>query len=412
MGTVGGDDFGFGEKNENLLDYWNPASCPNLHCDKFMKSSTTSSVSLCKPAPFMDGACSSGSMSCSSLTTGCDLHALEREEMGFEGSMLSPHQGTFPSQDSRFSEIASPFDPFLDTSIVQATSPTEQPSKDHHRNVGNSGVSIGRLDGKKRKRTAENPPIESSSQFNSVQTIKEDEKRDVKSSKGDDEMKSKIVQKPGANTAKPSSKQGMEQPQNGDAPKEGYIHVRARRGQATNSHSLAERVRRERISERMKFLQDLVPGCSKVTGKALMLDEIINYVQSLQKQVEFLSMKLATVNPQMDSNIERILSEDLLSMKLAMNNLQVESDIQRILSKDILNSQGGVPLLLDFSPGHCLSDPFVNSSRQGTSHAGTAARSIENTIPGVWDDDLHSIVQMGFGTEVPFDIEPNSKITR
>ncbi|KAM7273584.1 hypothetical protein ACFE04_028248 [Oxalis oulophora] len=77
----------------------------------------------------------------------------------------------------------------------------------------------------------------------------------------------------------------------------GYIHVRARRGQATDSHSLAERVRREKISERMKILQRLVPGCDKVTGKALMLDEIINYVQSLQNQVEFLSMKLATVNP-------------------------------------------------------------------------------------------------------------------
>ncbi|KAK1422408.1 hypothetical protein QVD17_25506 [Tagetes erecta] len=77
----------------------------------------------------------------------------------------------------------------------------------------------------------------------------------------------------------------------------GYIHVRAKRGQATDSHSLAERVRREKISERMKLLQAIVPGCDKVTGKALMLDEIINYVQSLQNQVEFLSMKLASVNP-------------------------------------------------------------------------------------------------------------------
>lgn len=76
-----------------------------------------------------------------------------------------------------------------------------------------------------------------------------------------------------------------------------YIHVRARRGQATDSHSLAERVRREKISERMKLLQALVPGCDKVNGKALMLDEIINYVQSLQNQVEFLSMKLASANP-------------------------------------------------------------------------------------------------------------------
>eukprot|EP00258_Populus_trichocarpa_P035479 XP_024451498.1 uncharacterized protein LOC18096237 [Populus trichocarpa] len=69
-------------------------------------------------------------------------------------------------------------------------------------------------------------------------------------------------------------------------PPEDYIHVRARKGQATDSHSLVERVRREKISERMKLLQDLVPGCNKVTGKAFMLDEIINYVQSLQRQVE------------------------------------------------------------------------------------------------------------------------------
>jgi len=36
----------------------------------------------------------------------------------------------------------------------------------------------------------------------------------------------------------------------------------------------------------MKYLQDLVPGCNKIAGKAGMLDEIINYVQSLQRQVE------------------------------------------------------------------------------------------------------------------------------
>ncbi|KAL9328138.1 hypothetical protein ACSQ67_003141 [Phaseolus vulgaris] len=86
--------------------------------------------------------------------------------------------------------------------------------------------------------------------------------------------------------------------------KQDYIHVRARRGQATDSHSLAERARREKISERMKILQDLVPGCNKVIGKALVLDEIINYIQSLQRQVEFLSMKLEAVNSRMPSGIE------------------------------------------------------------------------------------------------------------
>ncbi|KAG6515781.1 transcription factor bHLH48-like [Zingiber officinale] len=79
-----------------------------------------------------------------------------------------------------------------------------------------------------------------------------------------------------------------------------YVHVRARRGQATNIHSLAERARREKINARMKLLQELVPGCSKITSTALVLDEIINHVQSLQRQVEFLSMRLAAINPRID----------------------------------------------------------------------------------------------------------------
>ncbi|KQJ98754.1 transcription factor bHLH49 isoform X1 [Brachypodium distachyon] len=103
----------------------------------------------------------------------------------------------------------------------------------------------------------------------------------------------------------------------GERQKEGYVHVRARSEQATNSHSIAEKLRREKISERMKLLQDLVPGCSKVTGKAVMLDEIINYVQSLQRQVEFLSMKLSTVNPRLGVDIELLLAKDILPFSWA-----------------------------------------------------------------------------------------------
>ncbi|KEH31883.1 basic helix loop helix (bHLH) DNA-binding superfamily protein, putative [Medicago truncatula] len=45
--------------------------------------------------------------------------------------------------------------------------------------------------------------------------------------------------------------------------------------------------RREKISERIKMLEDLVPRYTKlVIGKTLMLYEIINYIQSLQHQVE------------------------------------------------------------------------------------------------------------------------------
>ncbi|KAL6133892.1 hypothetical protein ACLB2K_066125 [Fragaria x ananassa] len=99
-----------------------------------------------------------------------------------------------------------------------------------------------------------------------------------------------------------------------DADKVPYVHVRARRGQATDSHSLAERARREKINARMKLLQELVPGCNKISGTALVLDEIINHVQSLQRQVEFLSMRLATVDPRIDSNLDQLLATESLSL--------------------------------------------------------------------------------------------------
>ncbi|XP_047945364.1 transcription factor UNE12-like isoform X3 [Salvia hispanica] len=65
--------------------------------------------------------------------------------------------------------------------------------------------------------------------------------------------------------------------------------VRARRGQATDPHSIAERLRRERISERIKALQEIVPSCTK-TDRAAMLDEILDYVKFLRLQVKVLSM--------------------------------------------------------------------------------------------------------------------------
>ncbi|KAL6181712.1 hypothetical protein ACLB2K_048361 [Fragaria x ananassa] len=98
------------------------------------------------------------------------------------------------------------------------------------------------------------------------------------------------------------------------------VHVRARRGQATDSHSLAERVRRGKINERMRCLQDIVPGCSKTMGMAVMLDEIINYVQSLQNQVEFLSMKLTAASSFHDFNSE---TEDAMETMQRAKELEI-----------------------------------------------------------------------------------------
>ncbi|KAL2652585.1 hypothetical protein R1flu_020713 [Riccia fluitans] len=65
--------------------------------------------------------------------------------------------------------------------------------------------------------------------------------------------------------------------------------IRAKRGCATHPRSIAERVRRTRISERMRKLQELVPNMDKQqTNTADMLDEAVEYVKQLQRQVQFL----------------------------------------------------------------------------------------------------------------------------
>ncbi|CAL0302804.1 unnamed protein product [Lupinus luteus] len=168
-------------------------------------------------------------------------------------------------------------------------------------------------------------------------------------------------------------------------PPKDYIHVRARRGQATDSHSLAERVRREKISERMKLLQDLVPSCNKVIGKALMLDEIINYVQSLQRQVEFLSMKLATVNTRMDFNIESLISKDIFQSNnsLAHPTLPLDSSAEGFYGQQ--------------HPQNSM-DTLDDSVYQNIAMQLSSLNESSSQYPVAFSEgDLNTIVQMGFG---------------
>ncbi|AAG28816.1 bHLH transcription factor GBOF-1, putative [Arabidopsis thaliana] len=124
-----------------------------------------------------------------------------------------------------------------------------------------------------------------------------------------------------------------EEAMNGDEtqkPKD-VVHVRAKRGQATDSHSLAERVRREKINERLKCLQDLVPGCYKAMGMAVMLDVIIDYVRSLQNQIEFLSMKLSAASACYDLNSLDIEPTDIFQG----GNIHSAAEMERILRESV-----------------------------------------------------------------------------
>ncbi|KAL0365797.1 UNVERIFIED_CONTAM: Transcription factor [Sesamum radiatum] len=69
--------------------------------------------------------------------------------------------------------------------------------------------------------------------------------------------------------------------------------VRAKRGCATHPRSIAERVRRTRISDRIRKLQELVPNMDKQTNTADMLDEAVAYVKFLQKQIQWVHLLFA-----------------------------------------------------------------------------------------------------------------------
>ncbi|XP_073124280.1 uncharacterized protein [Henckelia pumila] len=76
-------------------------------------------------------------------------------------------------------------------------------------------------------------------------------------------------------------------------PKGGRVHnssgkTRASRGSATDPQSLYARKRRERINERLRILQGLVPNGTKV-DISTMLEEAVQYVKFLQLQIKLLS---------------------------------------------------------------------------------------------------------------------------
>ncbi|XP_021755999.1 transcription factor bHLH49-like isoform X1 [Chenopodium quinoa] len=256
--------------------------------------------------------------------------------------------------------------------------------------------------GKKRKRGNQDAEAERS---NGTQQHSDETRKNIS------EIQQKGEQNLTPTGNKSNGKHVKQSSQASDSAKEEYIHVRARRGQATNSHSLAERVRREKISERMKFLQDLVPGCSKVTGKAVMLDEIINYVQSLQRQVEFLSMKLATVNPRLDFNIERLLAKDQMFSARAgpSSGLPFSPEIQ--MPYPSLN-QTQPSIMPPSLPGSGTSSDIlrrvINSQ---LSNMGGGYKESALQLPNAWDGELHNVVQMGFNASSPLDNQETSGST-
>ncbi|KAI3756821.1 hypothetical protein L1987_56644 [Smallanthus sonchifolius] len=68
----------------------------------------------------------------------------------------------------------------------------------------------------------------------------------------------------------------------------GKSSIATKRSRAAAIHNQSERRRRDKINQKMKALQKLVPNANK-TDKASMLDEVIEYLKQLQAQIHMMS---------------------------------------------------------------------------------------------------------------------------
>ena len=102
-----------------------------------------------------------------------------------------------------------------------------------------------------------------------------------------------------------------------------------RRTRAAEVHNQSERKRRDRINEKMKALQELVPHCNK-SDKASILDEAIEYLKSLQLQVQIMWMATGMA-PMMYPGAHQLMPPMAMGLNSAcMPVAQSLSQLQRV----------------------------------------------------------------------------------
>lgn len=101
-----------------------------------------------------------------------------------------------------------------------------------------------------------------------------------------------------------------------DRKKQTHASTSTKRSRAAEVHNLSERRRRDRINEKMRALQELIPRCNK-SDKASMLDEAIEYLKSLQMQVQMMSMGCGMV-PMMFPGVQQFMPPMGMGMGMGM----------------------------------------------------------------------------------------------
>ncbi|KAL0560251.1 hypothetical protein IC582_000651 [Cucumis melo] len=165
-----------------------------------------------------------------------------------------------------------------------------------------------------------------------------------------------------------------------------------KRSRAAEVHNLSERRRRDRINEKMKALQELIPRCNK-TDKASMLDEAIEYLKTLQLQVQMMSMGCGMM-PMMFPGVQQYLPPPMgmgmgMGMEMGMNRPMMQ--FHNLLAGSNLPMQAGATAAAHLGPRFPLPPfamPPVPGNDPSRAHAmnnqpGPMANSVgtQNTTP-------------------------------
>ncbi|CAN0896052.1 Transcription factor UNE10 [Linum grandiflorum] len=137
-----------------------------------------------------------------------------------------------------------------------------------------------------------------------------------------------------------------------------------RRSRASDVHNQSERRRRDRINQKMKALQKLVPNANK-TDKASMLDEVIDYLRQLRAQVEMMN-NIRSMKPPQPQMIMMVPNIDAALHHQQQQQLQMS----HLLSPATFMTNTSPPFLLP----HLVAN--MNSGEAGLSSSNVAQSSM------------------------------------
>ncbi|CAN4100395.1 unnamed protein product [Withania somnifera] len=167
-------------------------------------------------------------------------------------------------------------------------------------------------------------------------------------------------------------------------------------------HNQSERRRRERINQKMKALQKLVPNASK-TDKASMLEEVIKYLKQLQAQVELISsarnMEQQMMMMMMQPHIQMPLLARMGGLSLGMGSTTAAGMLNN-MTPNLARPLNTAPVIYPTSIATPSCHPFISPAFPMASSIPTPASGPVTKAEDTYNAFLAQSMKMEFNNEM------------